>query len=262
MNRILLILALLVACVFTASADRRRLMMGGNVASAAVDSPDDIANLFAWYKADALVTNTAASSPPSNGDSIMAWGDSSGNGRHLTTNRPATPPTWENAAGTGKSFGGMEGAATASLSVGFTAQANTTIFIVWRINSGATFVIPIDSTNASARQVLYKNNSPGFSAFSGTDLAGGNAVTGTWFIEAATFNSGGNDTLYTNSVAVVTGDAGNQSLDGLNLMTARDGTSSLGANEWVGEVVVYSRVLTSTEIGQVFTYLNGRWSVY
>lgn len=49
--------------------------------------PDDISNLFAWYKADAI---TGAS----NGDSIQTWSDSSGNSRDMSQATSGSRPTY------------------------------------------------------------------------------------------------------------------------------------------------------------------------
>lgn len=62
MNRILLILALLVACVFTASADRRRLMMARNVVTASVVTATDTFN-----RADSAPMSTTMS------DGVSTW---------------------------------------------------------------------------------------------------------------------------------------------------------------------------------------------
>lgn len=262
MRRILIISALLLAVVFTATADRRRLMLARNVtAEAAVDSPDDIANLFAWYKGDALVTNTAGALAAAD-ESVAWWGDSSGNGRHLRTNNVHnTTPVYKTAAQTGKSQGGIQFAGTTNqLKIGFTALPDTTIFVVWRNNSGGAYKFTVDSTNTSARQTMYKRNTDLFTIASVTEqTVAGAIVNPSWNKFCAVFNSAGDDSIYTNGVvASTTLVSGSQSLDGLTLGGAWNGTSSIGNGEYLGEVIIYNRLLNSTEIGQIFTYL-ARW---
>lgn len=262
MKRIPILLALLVA-VLSVQADRRALMMSKRTTASAY-SPTDTANLFAWYKADALLTNLIGTAVIGEGTNIIAWGDSSGNGRHLTTNNPtASAQRYKGTAATGKSQGGIERIA-AYMRVGFTAQADTTIFIVWRNASSGDNAIPIDSTNSAARQLVYKDPS-NFPTISAVTAASGNIafVNPSWNIVAGVFNSGGNDSLYTNGVAYSTSlTAGSQSLDGLTILATYNDNGPLGTGEYVGEIIIYNRNLNSTEIGQVNTYLNGRWSVY
>lgn len=235
-------------------------------ASGGISSPTEIANLFAWYKGDAAVTNTAGGSPPTTDDAIAWWGDSSGNGRHLRTNNVhGTTPIWKNSGATGKSYGGMQFAGTTNqLKIGFSAQADTTMFVVWRTASSGTYKLFLDSTNSAARQVMYKRNTDLFTIFSGTEqIVAGAIPNPSWNIMCAVFNSAGNDSVYTNGVVASTSlSAGNQSLDGLTLGGAYDGTNPIGSGEYLVEVVIYSRLLNSTEIGQVNDYLNTRWAVY
>ena len=263
MKRILLISLLLLAVICTVSADRRRLLMMRDVASAAY-SPSDTANLFAWYKSDALVTNLISTDVVAEGTNIIAWGDSSGNGRHLTTNNPtASAQLFKGTAATGKAQGGIE-RITQFLRVGFTAQPDTTCFVVWRIATGATVAIPFDSTNSAARQLVYKSSlaRPAISAVT-EQVSPGAIVNPSWNIICGVFNSAGDDSLYTNGVAFSTAlTAGSQSLDGLTLLTSFNNNGPMSSGEYIGEVIVYNRNLNSTEIGQVHTYINGRWSIY
>ncbi len=238
------------------------LLLLNQGAAAAPIVPTDIANLYAWYKGDAGITNTSGSGSPANDDAVAWWGDSSGNGRHLRTNNVhGTTPLFKSAATIGKSQGGIQFAtSTNQLKVGFTALPDTTIFVVWRNASGGTYKITMDGTNAAAVQELYKRNTDVFGMYSGTEqTASGALVNPSWNKLCGVFNSAGNDSMYTNGVVVSTSlSAGNQSLDGLTVGGAGNGTSSLGNAEYLGEVIIYNRLLNSTEIGQIFTYLT-RW---
>lgn len=262
MKRIPILLALLVA-VLSVQADRRALMMSKRTTAPAY-SPTDTANLFAWYKADALLTNLIGTAVIADGTNIIAWGDSSGNNRTLTTNNAtASPQRYKGTSSTGKAQGGIERIA-GYLRVGFTAQANTTIFIVWRTATSGANSIPLDSTNSASRQIVYKSSSD-FPTISATTAQSGNIAFAnpSWNIVCGVFNGSGNDSLYTNGVAYSTSlTAGNESLDGLTLLTTFGDAGVLATGEYIGEVIIYARNLNSTEIGQVNTYLNGRWSVY
>ncbi len=240
------------------------LLNQGAVAAPIV--PTDIANLHAWYKGDAGITNTSGSGSPANDDPIAWWGDSSGNGRHLRTNNVhGSTPLFKSSSSTGKSFGGLQFAGTTnSLRIGFTALPDTTIFVVWRTASAGSYKLFLDSTNAAARQVMYKRNTDLFTIASATEQTVSGAIPNpSWNVFCAQFNSAGNDSIYTNGVVASTAlVAGTQSLDGLTVGSANDGTSPLGSGEYLVEVIIYNRLLNSTEIGGVNSYLNTRWAVY
>ena len=234
-------------------------------AAAGSYSPSDTANLFAWYKSDALLTNSTGTSPPAADESVKGWGDSSGNGRHVTTNNPtAIMPIFKSAAAIGKSQGGLEFGSGKRLRVGFTALPDTTIFVVWRAAISGGYVFATDSTNSSARQGVYQTGSGVLKIYSGTEQTASSVVPNpSWNILCGVFTSSGNDSSYTNGVVFSTTlTSGNQSLDGLTLGSDWSGSSPLSVGEYLGEVIVYDRNLTGTEIGQVSTYLNSRWSVY
>jgi len=226
--------------------------------------PPDISGLFAWYKADNLVTNLSGTTPPTDNDLVQGWGDSSGNNHVLSTNNPtAAGPTWRNGATIGKNQGGIQFASGRHMRVGFTGLANTTICTTWRNNSSGGTHMVIDSTNSGNRNAVYINGSDNFTIYSGgAFLVGGTAVAfPTWNIEIGVFNGSGNDSIYTNGILAVTGVSGSDTLDGLNVGSANDGNNNLGAGEYVGEVIIYNRNLNSTELDQIFTYLNLRWNV-
>jgi len=224
--------------------------------------PTDIANLFAWYKSDALVTNLAGTSPPANGDSIRAWGDSSGNGRHLSTNNPtASGPTWSNATSAAKSQGVFAFASGKQMRVGFSALANTTVLVAWRTETtGGTHAV-CDSTNTGNRQMVYVNSGDLFAMYSGAAfLTGGAVAQHTWNVQACIFSGSGNDTIVTNGVQAVNGTAGGDLMDGFNVGSDWNGANNLSLLDNVGEIIIYSRNLdVTTEIVPLTSYLRGRW---
>lgn len=258
-------LSLVLASVLCCGAQylqHRREAFRPSGGGAVVDSPDDLSGLFAWFKSDALVTNTAGNLTQTGGDQIKTWGDSSGNGHYLFTNNPSYAPQFDSSATTGKSYGGLEFGTSEHMETAFAALPNTTIFLVWRVASLGTYVLAIDSTNSSNRQILYKHSNNSMRITSGTDITGGTTGNGVWWIMCGVFNSSGNDSFYTNGVLVATADAGNQSLAGFTVGSGYDGNSITGNDSWVGEIIIYNRNLNSTEVGQIFSYLNTRWAVY
>jgi len=220
-------------------------------------SPTDLSGLFAWYKGDNLVTNSADASPPSDGDSIKAWGDSSGNNHTLTI--ASGNPTWNNAATTGRAQGGLVFGVNKQLQVGFTAVAGTTVFVLWRNNSAGATHMAVDSTNTANRQAVYINGANAFAIYAGDAfLTTGTAANPSFNVQTGIFVTAGDDTIRTNGVVAITGVSGADTLDGLTVGSAFNGGNNLGAGEYVAEVVIYNRNLNSTECGQVETYLSTR----
>lgn len=233
---------------------------GNNGAGGGSFSPSDISGLFAWYKADSLVTNNAGTSPPADSDTIKGWGDSSGNNRTLT---PASSnPTWRNAATTGRTIGGLQFSATTRLAVGFTAPSGSTIFALWRNNSSGSTHAVVDSTNSAQRQMVYINGSDKFACYSGNAFVTVGTVANPSFnVQTVIFvASSANETIRTNGVvAINSSDAGDEKLDGLTVGSAWDGSNNIGTGEYVCEIVIYNRTdLTGTELSNVETYLLAR----
>lgn len=236
---------LLLLAVGGVLAERRQLLYRApTAASGGISSFSDIANLFAVYDGNLLVTNSAGN-PAADGEKLLSWGDSSGNGHHAFTNGVDT--TYESAP----SMGTNKAIRMGSFRAGFTALPDTTILVAVRVTALGSFIAAIDSTNSAAAQTIYKDNADLPTIYSGTVLA---PASGAMSLNAnhtliATFNSGGNDSLYTNGVLCVTGDSGNQSLDGATLGDLDAQTIPWG--DYVGLIVIYNRILNSTEIAQI-----------
>lgn len=201
----------------------------------------DIPNLFLVLDANLGATNSAGSLAVG-GDKLKSWRDSSGNGHHVFTNGAAC--TFSSSA-----FGTNAGINFGSMWAAFTALPDTTILIAVKLTTSGTYLAGFDSTNTTARQIVFKDNAGLPNFYSGTTRTGGNALALGYYTFMATFNSGGNDFLYTNGVQCVTGDTGNQSLDGIKVGAQYDDTIPWG--QYIGLVVIWNRVLNATERGQV-----------
>lgn len=209
----------------------------------------DISGVVAIYDANIGATNSAGSLAVDN-DKLKAWRDGSGSNYHVVTNGNAC--TWHGAV-----FGTNAGIEFGSMWAATAAISNSTIFTAVKLTSLGGFLVAVDSTNSASRQLIYKDNADKPSFYSGTVLQGGNAlVVNTYYTFMATFNSSGNDFLYTNGVQCVTGDAGNQSLDGIKIGAQYDDT--LQWVQYIGLVVIWNRVLNATERGQVETIATTR----
>jgi hypothetical protein len=223
----------------------------------------DYPNNYAWWKPETLMTNQIGTDVIGNGTNIIAWGESI-SGLVLTTNNPtASPPEFNSAGATTKNFGGVEFGSGEYISCAMPAAlANTTHFIVWRVNSSGSFIFATDGTNASGRQALFKSSANAFTITSGSDAAGGTATSGQWYVIAWTHNSSGLESLYTNGVAVSTSlDSGNGSLDGIRLGANQSGSLSPGNDSWIGERAIASSIYTATQIGEISTNWMTKWNI-
>lgn len=255
------LLIFILAAGFTAlcAADRRGTLSAVRSASGGggISDPTAISGLHLWVKADGSLSNEF-NLAPGNGGSVVIWKDASGNGRDLThalSGSPNLVSSWRNG------LPGVTFAGTDNLRIGFSSLASCTVFAVVKHAATGSFGFIYDSTNGSARCALYKNGSEVLNTYSGTGDVGGTTLSGgSFYIACSVHNGSGTDENWVNGSQVATGSSGNQGLDGLTLGARNDEVQAYGGD--IGEFIIYNRVLNSTEIGQVFTYLNSasRWN--
>lgn len=232
---------------------------GANISSAVYGTtftdPSSLPNLKLW-----LDTNNAGSIDLS-GSTVTQWRDRSTNNNHLLSPAGATLVT-----------AGLNSKNTIAISNGPSALSSMidltgssyTGFLVYKKNVSAAFPLFGNSTNTSMRVMhddlnghwySYANSSSGSFRIDGSTTSTGSfeRKTVTWDALTSTGHTyiGGTDN--TNAVA-----------GPLTITVQIDqmfAALSLVAEGEVAEVVLYDRLLNSTERGQVWTYLNTKWGV-
>lgn len=236
-------------------------------------SPDQISQLKVWLKGDAGVTLV--------GGEVDVWADQSGNGNNVSAPAAINRPT----TSTQKSktvlvFSGSSGAKN---------LRNLTTELFRNLDGGTIIVAgKCNDTSASRQQVYISTNTTSTRALIGYRVSNGaklgaaaagrrnnadaiSAEVGQAVLSTAWLN---NAVVFNYQAATLTTYVDGTQTDLLNPFqttgtTPNDGGSlSIGSNlalsgGWfdgqIGEILVYQKVLNSTELALVNTYLNNRW---
>jgi concanavalin A-like lectin/glucanase superfamily protein len=239
--------------------------IGEAVGAAAVFSPDDLAGLEAWYKADAI-TGLADADP------VATWIDSSGNGRDATQATEANKPTYQTAELNGLPIVRFDGTDDFLRNTAFYDFADEyTVFTV------AAFASVADTTQALL-EVTTGSVNTGFSVL--FDANGDK-----WIVQDSTGGvavsiAGGNDGIFRQRTGIVRGSASESQFyrngtsigtatytsPNANLIDVIDIGRLAGLESWsfngdIAEIIMYSRALSDTERQQVEDYLMDKYAL-
>ena len=236
-------------------------------------SPADIADLQLWLDAtdaSTLFQDTAkTTSASANNDPVGCWEDKSGNGFDFDQSTSARRPTLD--TGT-MSLNSLNLVPTADSGGG-----------QWLANSSCTDTITL------FQALQYNSNSAGVSFGIGASYNGYftfNASLGTNYVAAAPSGfrtvGGSYSRIASGNDAIISGDLVNFLRENGTQYAVNSGynysshSSNIGSyigrrglsigdhkpfNGNIGEVIAYDRRLSSTEIGQVESYLSSKWSI-
>lgn len=226
---------------------------------------DTIPGIFAWYDANELSTITLDSS-----SRVIYWKDKSGKGKDLikTTGGgmdPVYAPTYEENGINNKYSVFFNGALakrlfTAEFSV--VAQPFTWVTVTRQTNvtTSGEQTIHDGAYSTSCRNVLYKQNGAiNLNMYAGGGVSVGNALTTDPEIRFSCYN-GASSYHIKNNDSKTTGNPGTQPLRGI--MVGADVNSLLPGYFHLGEMIIYNRALSDSEIDIVRTYLNNKYTVY
>lgn len=223
------------------------VIRGGQPTARNFNIPSEISGLFAHYDSR-LITGL------SDGASVGTWIDVGGSGFDAT--EASAKPTYKTNIQNGNPIvrfnhaGGTQLKATFTslaqpftvLLIGSFATASQSIF-----DSRQTIVCTVDTFGASSTK---------YRISSGTELAGPAITTG-FHCHVVVFN--GANSVYSFDGSETTGNAGTASLtDGLTLGANRAAGLSMDGD--MGEVVVYSRALSSPERTNLRLYSTAQWA--
>ena len=238
----------------------------------AIAAPESIAesvdggtlvDLQIWF--DGADTNTYVPSATDEGQ-ITQWTDKSNFAHNANPDGGAAKPTYENTVLQG-GHGYLEFDGNDVLSINpFTEIASAdafTIFIVGALGS------------TSGTQYFGSTNEGGLSIFSnGTNFAAnvsGGTATGTtaidtdWHVHTLVYDGANTSLTYRldkNNEATATPGGTTQATANVYYIGGRDSsTSLLSAGSYVGEVIMFSRVLNATEYANVENYLTNKWGL-
>jgi hypothetical protein len=236
--------------------------------------------LALWLKADAGTILDGS-------DNVFIWADQSGNGRDVTQATEASRPAWI----AGSASGNINGLPVVHFNTGtkvlerptsnmLANKDGWTAFAYYRFststaNFAPVFFASINGTAASGRASIGAENPSGetrtgwrrldgdsFQAvIYGTTSADAslNLLAGRMNFDVASLSSMvRRNGVSTTGTAPTSGLISNTSSDVLSV--GRSGTLQWYGH--IGEVIVYDRALSDVELGQIETYLVGRWGAY
>jgi hypothetical protein len=243
--------------------------VGQDVAPSPLTTPDQIAGLKAWWKADALALTDGAA--------VASWPDSSGSGNNLSQATASYQPTFKTGILNGKpavrfnaTVSGSLGpgnvlfpAAGAGFDIGITQP--DTIFIVATTDASKTYRGSYMSPVGFSGQLVFVSETNGALEI----YAGGSALvdavdhTGAFHIICAIF-SGGNGSAYVDGVQTLapqsTGTNGVGQVGVGALYSA--GAVTLPLMGDIAEIIVYNSALSTTDRQSIETYLNTKYNVF
>jgi hypothetical protein len=248
----------------------------------APEVPTTISGLAMWFKADVMDTVNDLDLS----GNVITWRDQSGNGRDVTQGTDASRPAWI----AGSASGNINALPTLHFNTGTKvlerATSNVlqnkdgwTVFSYYRLSTTSTNFATVwaasinGSTNARAVHGLGNPNSrvrTGWRRLDADSFASVERVSGAadaslnLLVSRLDFRAASLSSIVRLNGNTNTGSAPTA---GLISNTTSDLVSigRTGATQFyghVGEVLLYDRALSDAEIGQIETYLVGRWGAY
>jgi hypothetical protein len=226
--------------------------------------PRRIAGLAAWYDA------TVASSVTLTGGFVSQWSDLSGGGLHLTQATEANRP--ETGTLGGKTAIDFDGSNDLLVNAGVpSGWTSGSVFIAFSQDTtvASQMLLTLNVPSANNRMSLLWSNTGEFrsqsvnSTGTQTGRSGGSAATGTPRVFAYTFDDATTAALRLSgsSLSGTTSTTGSSDAGlsvGCRLLSS---ALSLPLDGKIGEVIIYSRVLTAAEITRVERYLARKFGV-
>jgi hypothetical protein len=195
----------------------------------------------AWYKADAITGL-------SDGDSVSAWADQSGNGYDLAAY--GTPPVYK--AGTLNSLPVVWFSANQMRSPAFTGSQPMTVFLVgMTTTTGLSWIA--DGLSETTR-VVGSMSATTFGVYAGVWIQQTIAAMSNYAIMGGVFNGASSVSSYNGTA--VSGNAGTGSVTGLSL-----GAPDAPLNGPVAEVLVFNSALSTTLRQCTEGYLAWKWGL-
>lgn len=253
----------------------------GVIGAASVVVPSDIPNLNLWYDAsvsNSLYLQNGSGTAPTNGQAVQNWIDKQGNGRNANQATGNRQPTWQSNQQNGLGSLLFDG-------VNDVLSLNP---IAWSLSlAGQTTFIVVKASTLSGTPRISQTNTNGFQFFWDTY----------WGIETgggrATSTNAGNTTNYVYMGMIFDGtqtDANttvqnnkrvkfriNGTEQTLTFSANANTTTSAAANSlfvggdsspssnpftgYIGEMMIWTKTLNTTEISQVETYLKNKWGL-
>ena len=222
-----------------------------------MSSPKWISNLIAWYDASDLNSITKDSS-----NLVSQINDKSGNDNNLTES--SAKPLWVDGGQNGLDV--VDFASSKVMKAEWTAKAQPITFCAvlktpTSTGSQQNLWDNYDNTNSSMGFINRDGSDTYFQMFAPSSLNEGSGDTpysGTWTFFVNTYDNT-NSSMRINGSEKATGTVGTNSSYGLTLSNHR--TGSTYGNIILGELMVFDKALSASEITDVNNYFSKKWGI-
>lgn len=256
--------------------------MGAMAQQGGIIAPNQIPSLNLWYDAsvsNALYIQNSSGTAPTNGQAVKSWIDKQGNGRNADQATSNRQPTWQasqqNGLGTLKFDGSNDTLTLNPIAWALSLPGQTTYVVAklaaiadqmhvcatntggftfnisgtsWAIETGGA--IAVSGQTANTTNYCYMGQ-----IFDGTQTNANITLQNNARVkfryngvqQSLTFSTNANTTTSgsANTLNVASDDAGNANF----------------LNGYIGELMIWTRTLTATEIAQVEAYLKNKWGI-
>lgn len=221
-----------------------------------VPSPLEVANMIAWYDASKEVAAI--------GTAIDTWEDQGPNGYDLISPIGFQPYVTNNAGQIGgKRWLYFDGASDYLRHGASTVYAQpNTWFLVYNCHGGATAYFLYDSTNAATRNVSWDSSGTQIAMNAGSSVVAPalSKLANKWYYSEDTYN-GASSNIKTNEVTYISGNAGAQSLSGLNVGRQLSGTPYYFKGG-IAEIIIYNADVSAADRAKLRTYFKHKYGPY
>lgn len=224
----------------------------GGVGNTAAFSPDSVAGLQVWFKADSGTSTTT------DGVAISQWNDSSGNTRHATQATGSLQPIYKAAIQNGLPVVRFDGADDQLKTGIFTLNQPTTWFIVgaYRGVFNAAKNVFTDGLSAAFCNVISRDGATLQGCFAGITALDVTTTPQAFHVYTVLFNGASSEIRVDGGIAI-TGNAGTNNAGGVSLGASATGTQTGDAD--LAEVLAYSITPSTINRQNIEANLKSRW---
>lgn len=231
------------------------------VSGGAVDSPDDVAGLWAWHKPETLAG--------ADGTAISQWDDSSGNSRHLVQSNASFRPTKKTAIVNGLDVARFDGSSRfleLAAATGVANPSDLTIFAVVKGTSAATYGVVSTRDGTSGWLARLTATGSLFAHIGGTPNPTDTFTSTNWNIVQVVRTGlsavmGHNGTMASASVISAYPASSSRTTVGGEATTTSAAASTNALNGDLAELIIYSTALSSGDRDAIETYLGSKFSI-
>lgn len=252
-----------ITCTVTATnAGGSASATSAGTAAIAVDAPTSITSLKRWLDANDISTLWQDSSftvpVTANNDPVGGWQDKSGNAKHATQSTATRFPLYQTNRIGGKATVKGDGSNDYMTGVADAFAQPAHVFLAIKSSWVSGRVIMDLGTNDHV-QINYAAPSPTLNLYSGnTNVQNNSLATGTNGV-LSILGNGASSEIRVNGGAAVVGNAGTLAPTGLTLFD-KTGLTAASSTD-IGELCVYSKVLSTAERVALENYLGLKWGI-